>query len=313
MPYESGPIHTTTGFDTIDFRLLRNVACAVTFLFCCIIRVDPVSGTDRRDGLPENARPTVFEGYESTRAWTHEQSLYLIVDPSVVSEPIRFPRLANVIESAHWLHDETRRVNVASEPAEWSVNPASAGGNSGIVVIRLDTVPVRFVPPMIVRPSENGIIELPAKMAETRGEKIRFEPQPHKNTVGYWAVQSDSTSWNFQVTDGGLFEIDILQGCGNGHGGSEVELRVGDERMTFTVVETGHFQNFIWRTLQPVRLKPTESVRLELVAISKPGGAVMDVRAIRLVPMGQEREFHPQLAAPDLLPDTVKATLPETR
>jgi hypothetical protein len=35
----------------------------------------------------------------------------------------------------------------------------------------------------------------------------------------------------------------VLQGCGQGSGGAEVEMVVGDARLWMTVEETGGFQN----------------------------------------------------------------------
>jgi len=36
-------------------------------------------------------------------------------------------------------------------------------------------------------------------------------------------------SWDFQIGKPGTFAVEILQGCGNGSGGSEVMLSTGDQ------------------------------------------------------------------------------------
>ena len=43
----------------------------------------------------------------------------------------------------------------------------------------------------------------------------------------------------------GKFDVEMLVGCGNGSGGSEVEVAVGEQKLNFTVQETGGFQNFV--------------------------------------------------------------------
>ena len=198
-------------------------------------------------------------------------------------------------------------MQVNSEPAEWTIDVSTRPENTAAVIVaELDASLELFHTTVVARPEkDSGIIRLPAKYAATHGSKLRFEPQPHKNTVGYWSDEHDTAEWTFQNAAAGEYEIDILQGCGKGHGGSKVTLLVADQTLDFVVEETGHFQNFIWRTLGSVTLKASdaeEAMTLKLTPKSKPGGAVMDVRAIRLCPKGSERTFEPELADAKLLP-----------
>ena len=73
---------------------------------------------------------------------------------------------------------------------------------------------------------------------------LRYEPLPHKNTLGFWTQADDWASCEFTVTKPGTFTVEVLQGCGKGSGGSEVEVAVGEQTLTFTVEDTGGFQNF---------------------------------------------------------------------
>jgi hypothetical protein len=207
----------------------------------------------------------------------------------------------------HWIAEESATMQVHSEPAEWTIDVSQPPDNSAsVIVAELDAPIELFHKTVVARPeTDSGLIWLPAKYAATRGRKLRFEPQPHKNTVGYWSDEHDTAEWTFQNTAAGEYEIDILQGCGKGHGGSRVTLHVADQSLDFVVEETGHFQNFIWRTLGTVTLKAgdgTETKGLRLTPQSKPGGAVMDVRAIRLCPKGRQRTFESELADPESLP-----------
>ena len=65
----------------------------------------------------------------------------------------------------------------------------------------------------------DGRLNLHAYQAKTTGEKLRFEPQAHKNTVGYWVNAKDFATWSIQVERPGKFNVGILQGCGAGQGG----------------------------------------------------------------------------------------------
>lgn len=220
---------------------------------------------------------------------------------------ITLPRLANVVKSVRWIAEDNATMQVKSEPTEWTIDLSPRPDNSAAVIVAELDAPIElFNKTVIAKPEkDSGIILLPAKYAATHGRKLRFEPQPHKNTVGYWSDAQDTAEWTFRSSAAGDYEIDILQGCGKGHGGSKVTLQVADQSLDFVVEETGHFQNFVWRTLGNVTLKAVdaeETMSLKLTPLSKPGGAVMDVRAIRLCPKGSQRTFEPELADPKLLP-----------
>ena len=130
----------------------------------------------------------------------------------------------------------------------------------------------------------DGIVTLPAKSADVHGIMLRFEPLPHKNTLGYWVRPDDWADWDFQITKPGKFRVEILQGCGNGSGGSQVEFAVGVQKLAVTVEETGGFQNFVRRDIGVLDLKQPGRFTLTVKALKKPGVAVMDLREVRLLP-----------------------------
>lgn len=130
----------------------------------------------------------------------------------------------------------------------------------------------------------DGTITLPASRADVYGVMLRFEPLPHKNTLGYWVQPDDWASWEFQVTKPGKFEIEALQGCGTGSGGSEVEFAVGDQKVVMTVQDTGHFQNFVPRNIGTIEIKEAGRHTLTVKPLKKPGVAVMDLRQVKLSP-----------------------------
>jgi hypothetical protein len=127
----------------------------------------------------------------------------------------------------------------------------------------------------------DGSVVLPAHEVAVHGTTVRYEPPAHKNTVGYWTKSSDWVSWDLAIEQPGTFAVEILQGCGKGSGGSEVEISIGDQRLNFTVVDTGHFQNFVAREIGMVRLARGNYV-LAVKPQRKPGVAVMDLRQVVL-------------------------------
>lgn len=130
----------------------------------------------------------------------------------------------------------------------------------------------------------DGVILLHSRDVTIHGTTVRYEPQPNKNTVGYWTKKDDWVSWDFAVEKPGKFEVIALQGCGKGSGGAEVEFGIEDHKLKMTVQDTGHFQNFVERNIGQVELKKGAH-RLEVRPLSKPGVAVMDLRSVTLRPM----------------------------
>jgi arylsulfatase A-like enzyme len=131
----------------------------------------------------------------------------------------------------------------------------------------------------------DGTIALPARTAEVHGTQLRYEPLPHKNTLGYWTRAEDWASWDFEVSKPGTFSVTVLQGCGRGQGGSEVELTVADQNLRLTVEDTGGFQNFKAREVGRVRLDQAGRYTLRVTPRRKPAGAVMDLRSVTLRPV----------------------------
>ena len=145
---------------------------------------------------------------------------------------------------------------------------------------------------LILRPAPEGepigqaldrSILLHSRDATIHGTKLQYEIKPHKNTIGYWVNTTDQVCWDFTVTSGGMFDVEIHQGCGKGQGGSLVALEVASQKLDFTVKDTGHFQNFVPLRVGTVRLAKGEH-RFWIKPLRKERNAIMDVRRIRLIP-----------------------------
>lgn len=135
---------------------------------------------------------------------------------------------------------------------------------------------------------EDGRIILPAKTAEVHGVMLRYEPLPHKETLGFWVRESDWAHWDFTVKTPGRFLVEILQGCGPGSGGSSVEFALGDQVLTTTVEETKGFQDFRRRQIGEVLVEAPGRFTLTVKPRQKPGVAVMDLREVVLVPVSNK-------------------------
>jgi arylsulfatase A len=135
-----------------------------------------------------------------------------------------------------------------------------------------------------IKQANDGSVLLHAKDVTIHGTTVRYEPKPEKNTIGYWTKKEDWVSWDFVVAKGGTFEVTILQGCGKGSGGAEVEFIVGEQKLKTVVEDTGGFQNFVPRAIGTIELR-AGTYTLSVKPITKPGVAVMDLRSVTLKPV----------------------------
>lgn len=138
--------------------------------------------------------------------------------------------------------------------------------------------------------ADDGTILLHAQNATVNGTLLQWEPRDIKRTLGYWANQHDSAYWDFVVDQAGSYQVEILQGCGAGQGGSEVQFSFyhwGDGEpiatLPHSVKDTGHWQGFEPLTIGTVTL-PAGKTRLRVRAKSKIKVAVMDLRQVQLSP-----------------------------
>ncbi len=126
-----------------------------------------------------------------------------------------------------------------------------------------------------------GAVILHARDAKVHGDKLRYESPPHKDTLGFWVNKNDFAQWTIQVPKSGVFEVEVLQACGKGTGGAEIEIAIQGKTLRFKVKETGNFQRFIPRSVGPLKLDQGPAT-LTVRARTMPGFAVMDLRRIVL-------------------------------
>jgi lysophospholipase L1-like esterase len=265
--------------------------------------------------LPADVRPLAGWKQADSKAFFLDNRLFVVLGEVQRDAVVQLPRLSGVVQKVSWLQGGSGELSVQPEPGHWVVKlthiPEVVAGQQPVLVVDLDG-PVRLFDPAVPATARaDGLVFLRACDARVRGKNLRYEPQPHKNTVGYWSVAEDSAEWLLQAP-AGEYSVEILQGCGRGHGGSRVQLSVQEQRLEFVVRETGHFQNFVWRSIGKLSWLGGAEQLLTLRCVEKPGGAVMDVRAIRLVPEGVERSWQPELVDAKAFSDLPEFRLPES-
>ena len=199
-----------------------------------------------------------------------------------------FPRFYAAIASVECIGHPEVKVKVQPEPELWRLQWTEAVPEGADLLIRFDTAPLLISEQTAIEPSSDGALFLRACDARTVGEKLRYEPQPFKNTVGFWVNQSDTAVWQCQIQEAGWYSVAILQGCGHGQGGSQgriIFLKKGNELDSTACVikETGHFQNFEWVHSGHVFLGEPGDYTVHIQPEHIRGKAFGDIRAVSIV------------------------------
>lgn len=227
--------------------------------------------------------PLVTTKWGSIRS--NASGLELLIERAPVGGKLEIPRLNNPVGKIY-LKDDAKKTELAIKPGltTWLISAPKATSLAGKTIV-VETIGPPHLPriPRIVSASSDGNVTLAAHDSITHGRLLRYEPQPHKNTVGYWADAKDTCQWHFYTDEAGSFDVHILQGCGKGQGGSNVEVAVGEEKIEFIVEDTGHFQNFKDRKIGKITLENPGLYTLRIRPVTKAKNAVMDVRQLRLV------------------------------
>jgi hypothetical protein len=257
---------------------------------CSVAQTGQVAQSTKANHIPKEAVEFPELRQQVGVAYRRDDSLLIDLKEWPQDHRLAIPRMANVVRRIRWLHDtETAKstteteLKLQPEIERWIVQlPKVPPHYTPVLVLELDGRPRPFPGRILTSPDRADTISLPAKYATTYGEKLRFEPQPHKNTIGYWVLEEDYAQWHLKVEEPGDYKVEILQGCGEGQGGSRVELRAAGQRLPITVQDTGHFQNFVWREMGNLHLPAGDDITIKLVAVEKAADAVMDCREIRL-------------------------------
>lgn len=223
--------------------------------------------------------------------------LELLVDRVPADGNLEIPRLNNPVGKIYLKGDE-KKSELPIKPGlqTWAIGLPKDVSSAGKTVVVVETIGPPHLPliPRIVPASADGNITLAAHDSVILGAKLlRYEPQPHKNTVGYWADEKDFCQWHFYTDEAGTFDVHLWQGCGKGQGGSKVEISVGEQTIEFIVEDTGHFQNFKDRQVGTLTFEGPGLHTLRIRPLAKAKNAVMDVRQVRLVRQADGKPAEP--------------------
>jgi putative membrane-bound dehydrogenase-like protein len=135
--------------------------------------------------------------------------------------------------------------------------------------------------PQTVKPDDDGSITLPATAAEIYGPNLVFEPK--YGNLGFWTSPEDYAKWTFEVPRSGFWTVELDFACDDSTAGGVIRFNTGNRMLSARVPGSGtwdHYQTWQAGTIDLHRGRG----QLILNAIEKPPFALLDLRAVRLIP-----------------------------
>ncbi len=142
--------------------------------------------------------------------------------------------------------------------------------------------------PARIEQSETGQLALLASQCKIHGGSILFEA-PFKN-IGFWHHANDHVIWEIEVAKQGRFDIYLDYACHDASAGNQLAIHGLEIPLRYQVQATGGWDKYVRTRIGETDLKagrrslivqPSETVR----------GALCDLKAIYLVPVGKKPSF----------------------
>lgn len=200
---------------------------------------------------------------------------WVLPDPVEGGEEMVLPRADRNVTAVYLLDDKKRTPIVAgfaAEGGEIKLHPAE--GVSGKVVVELAEKTTQF---------PDGRIVLSALDAEVKGGKAKLESHPGNHRIGFWADIADTVHWEYKATRPGMYDVEICYSLA-GAGKSKVTVGFGEEVVGGEISPTGSWYRYRTALLGRVYISKAGKVLVEVRGQAKGGGALMNLKAITLLP-----------------------------
>jgi tetratricopeptide (TPR) repeat protein len=144
---------------------------------------------------------------------------------------------------------------------------------------------------LTVQQKPSGKVILPASysavISNGGNPNARLEHISGDFSIGYWTNIEDSLRWQLNITRASRYKVEIIFACPQDQAGSRMELEVGGQKIRFTTNATQAWYDFKTVTIPGFLILNTGKQRVTLRGITKKSGAFINLRQIRLIPVGE--------------------------
>jgi hypothetical protein len=129
----------------------------------------------------------------------------------------------------------------------------------------------------------DGRIVLTALNAKVEGTKAALETHPGNHRIGYWSNADDTVTWKHPLTRWGAYEVRLTYSTASPDG-TEIEVTLGDTKLPGRLSSTGSWYRYTTIPVGRVVLPSAGELPVTVRCTKKVGGAVMNLKAVSLVP-----------------------------
>jgi alpha-L-fucosidase len=219
------------------------------------------------------------------RATQQGEVLYLLVFDWPTDGRLRLPMRASIAAAS--LLGSTASVGVTSTAAGLELALPAAAVDPACSVIKLRRAGDWALLPFAVAASPDGTFVLSPHDATLHGPQLRVEQVGVVGEVcynlGYWLDAAAFATWPLVVERAARYRVVAELACQDASAGAACSLGCAAGKLSFRVVGTGGWQDYRSVDLGTLDL-PAGRHEIELRAVDKPGEAVLNLRALRLLP-----------------------------
>jgi mono/diheme cytochrome c family protein/glucose/arabinose dehydrogenase/HEAT repeat protein len=244
-----------------------------------LVNVAPrLSGSDWVSGLPDRLIRIVLHGLYGPievdgEKWNlHMPGLGAALDDEEVAGVLTYVRRAwgNSSQAVRPAQVTTVRKQSGSRTLAWTVKELLAESSG----------PAAVDPQRVIRPGDDGGLELPARLAVTYGRELAYRPS--LDVLAPWRQEHDVAEWHVDVPERGRYEVWVTLAADDASAGDRFVVATEDSTTTGVVLSSGGYETF----------REYLCGTLELAAglnrvVMRPAGApqreLADVRTLRLV------------------------------
>jgi len=149
--------------------------------------------------------------------------------------------------------------------------------------------------PRAASQADDGSLRLDAVGAEIYGSRIALEPK--YGNLGLWYGEDAYALWPIEITRGGTFEVWFEWACSDEAAGNGFLVRVAGQTLPGKVPSTGTWDHYRRAQFGQVELQPGDH-QFGFRSDGPISGALIDLLAVRLIPVPPGRTAPPQKPGP---------------
>ena len=139
--------------------------------------------------------------------------------------------------------------------------------------------------PLVVKARLDGVFQFDARAANIHGHTARFEMLGGLGNICNWTDPTDWISWSADASRAGEYVIELNYSCAAGADGATFEVTLGENKISTNLVRsTGTWDNHRIVRLGILMVNKSGPQTLSVKPLKQPGGAVMNLAWLRLIP-----------------------------